>query len=111
MRLDGPAAMTYSIPVQELHMPIQTTYTNARANLADLLDRVAADHEIVVVNRRGKDDVAMIAATELSSLIETAHLLRSPKNAQRLLTALQRARANKGARQSLESLRREVGFE
>jgi antitoxin YefM len=66
---------------------------------------------VVIVNRRGKDDVAIVSAAELSSLIETAHLLRSPKNAQRLLAALQRARANKGARQSLDHLRREVGLD
>jgi antitoxin YefM len=92
-------------------MAIQTTYTHARANLAQLLDEVGANREVVIVNRRGKDDVAMISASELSSLLETAHLLRSPKNAQRLLAALQRARGNKGARQSLESLRREVGLD
>jgi antitoxin YefM len=92
-------------------MAIQTTYTQARANLADLLDEVTLNQEVVIVNRRGKEDVAMVSASELSSLLETAHLLRSPKNAQRLLSALQRARANKGTRESLERLRREVGLE
>jgi antitoxin YefM len=91
-------------------MAIQTTYTQARANLANLLDQVALNQEIVIVNRRGKEDVAMISAAELRSLTETAHLLRSPKNAQRLLAALQRARAGKGARQELEQLRHEVGL-
>lgn len=92
-------------------MAIQTSYTQARANLAELLDEVTLNQEVVIVNRRGKEDVAMVSAAELSSLIETAHLLRSPKNAQRLLAALQRARANKGARDSLERLRRDVGLE
>jgi antitoxin YefM len=87
-------------------MSIQTTYTQARANLARLLDEVGENREVVIVNRRGKDDVAMISAAELTSLVETAHLLRSPKNAQRLLAALQRARANKGARGSIEAIRR-----
>jgi antitoxin YefM len=91
-------------------MTIQTTYSNARANLANLLDEVVLNQEVVIVNRRGKEDVAMISAAELSSLVETAHLMRSPKNAQRLLAALQRARGNKGARQSIEQLRREVGI-
>ena len=92
-------------------MAIQTTYTQARANLANLLDEVTHNQQIVIVNRRGKDDVAMIAASELGSLVETAHLLRSPKNAQRLLAALQRARSNQGARESLERLRSEVGLD
>ncbi len=91
-------------------MAIQTTYTQARAQLAHLLDEVIENQEIVIINRRGKEDVAMVSASELSSLIETAHLLRSPKNAQRLLAALSRARANKGARSSLDRLRREVGL-
>jgi len=92
-------------------MAIQTTYTQARANLANLLDEVTLNQEIVIVNRRGKDDVAMIAASELGSLVETAHLLRSPKNAQRLLTALQRAKSGQGSRQSLQRLRNEVGLD
>jgi antitoxin YefM len=91
-------------------MAIQTTYTQARANLAQLLDEAGSNQEVVIVNRRGKDDVAMIAASELASLLETAHLLRSPKNAQRLLSALSRARANKGPKQSLDHLRRELGL-
>lgn len=92
-------------------MAIQTSYTQARANLAELLDEVTLNQEVVIVNRRGKEDVAMVSAAELSSLVETAHLLRSPKNAQRLLSALQRARANKGPRESLERLRRDIGLE
>jgi antitoxin YefM len=91
-------------------MAIEATYTKVRTQLAHFLDEVIDHRQIVIVNRRGKDDVAMIAAAELSSLVETAHLLRSPKNAQRLLTALQRARANKGARKSLERLKAEVGL-
>jgi antitoxin YefM len=71
-------------------MTIETTYTQARANLARLLDRVIADREIIIIERRDKEAVALIAADELSSLLEVAHLLRSPANAQRLLTALAR---------------------
>lgn len=76
----------------ELLMPHQTTYTKARANLAKLCNQVTADREIVIINRRGAEDVALIAASELSTFLETAHLLRSPKNAQRLLSALNRAK-------------------
>ncbi len=72
-------------------MPVETTYTEARANFARYGDRVAADRETVIIKRRGAPDVALIAADELASLEETAHLLRSPRNAARLLTALSRA--------------------
>jgi len=91
-------------------MAIETTYTQARSNLAHFFDEVVDNREIVIVNRRGKENVALISASELSSLVETAYLLRSPKNAQRLLTALQRARSNRPARSSLEKLKREVGL-
>jgi len=52
----------------------------------------------------------MVPADELMGLIETAHLLRSPKNAQRLLTALQRSQRRKGKPETIEKLRRELGF-
>ena len=90
---------------------IQTTYTNARANLAKLFDEVTLNQEVIIVNRRGKEDIAMISASELNSLVETAHLLRSPKNAKRLLAALQRARKDEGTPQSIINLRKEVGLE
>src|SRR5437867_12665153 len=92
-------------------MPIETTYTYARANLAALCDEAAANREAIIIHRRGADDVALISAAELASLMETAHLLRSPKNAQRLLVALARARQRTVAPQSVEQLRRDVGLD
>jgi len=91
-------------------MPIQTTYTSARANFAKLCDEATTNREIVIINRRGYEDVALIAASELSSLAETAYLLRSPKNAERLLAALRRAKARTIKPQTIEKLRREVGL-
>jgi len=92
-------------------MTIHLTYTNARSSLASLLDRVTRDREIVVIKRRGGEDVAMISAEELASLTETAYLLRSPRNAERLLKALGRALKGEGTPQILDDLRREVNLE
>lgn len=92
-------------------MVTHTTYTQARAKLAALCDAVTADRQIVVIHRRGAEEVALIAAAELDSLMETAHLLRSPENAERLLRALARARDGEGTPQSIEDLRREVGLD
>ena len=89
---------------------METTYTSLRQSLASVLDRVADDHEVVIVVRKGQRKVAMVPADELAGLIETAHLLRSPRNAQRLLAALRRAKGRKGRPEPLEKLRREVGF-
>jgi len=90
---------------------LQTTYTNARANFAGLCNEVTDNREIVVIRRRKGSDVAMIAADELESLVETTHLLRSPKNAERLLAALERALKGKEEPSSLQALRAEVGLE
>ena len=92
-------------------MTIQTTYTQARASLAKLLDQVTHNREVVVIQRRGEEEVALIAASELTSLLETAYLLRSPANAERLLSALGRALKDEGAPLTMEALRREVNFE
>lgn len=88
-----------------------TTYSRARANLARLMDEVVEDREVVVIRRRGAEPVAMIAASELASLQETAHLLRSPANARRLLEALARAEKGSLSPTSVEQLRREVGLD
>jgi antitoxin YefM len=100
-----------AIRLRVCFMAIQATYSAARANLASLLDQVTGNREVVIINRRGEEDVAMVSAAELSSLLETAHLLRSPANARRLLTALRRATAKKLKPQSLARLRQEVGLE
>ncbi len=92
-------------------MTIQTTYTQTRAGLAKLLDIVNHDHEVVVIQCRREEYVAMIAASKLESLMETAYLLRSPANAERLLSALSHALKGEGSTQSLETLKCEVNLE
>lgn len=92
-------------------MAIYTTYSKARNNLAQLCNQVAESREIVLINRKNAEDVALIAASELSSLLETAHLLRSPKNARRLLAALNRAISRSEIPQSIEELKRDIGLE
>lgn len=90
---------------------LKTAYTNARANFAGLCDEVTKNREIVIIGRRSGESVALISADELESLMETAHLLRSPKNAQRLLTALERAVKGEGEATTADELRAELGVE
>ena len=92
-------------------MTIETTYSQAREHLKTLMDRAVNDREVVVVRRRSGGAVAMIAADELQSLMETAHLLRSPKNADRLLAALARARAGDVPPMTVESLAESLALE
>lgn len=89
---------------------VETTYTSLREHLASMMDRVVNDREVVIVRRKRGPKVAMIPADELAGLVETAHLLRSPKNASRLMKALASAKRGKGKGQSLDKLRREMAL-
>ena len=96
---------------------MQTTYTKARENLASLLDQVVDEREIIIIERRNKPNVALIAEDELTSLKETAYLLRSPQNAARLLNALQWSKSKDEQvlepvtiEQAIASLRQELGI-
>ena len=75
------------------------------------MDQVTDDCEVVVITRRGHKKVAMIDADELSSLLETEYLFRSPKNATRLNKAIEGTMAGKGEKISIEELRKEFGAE
>ena len=91
-------------------MPVETTYTSLRQRLASVLKQVAEDQEVVIVRRRSAKDVALVPAEELAGLMETAFLLRSPKNARRLLAALRRAEDRTGRPESVKKLRQEMGL-
>ncbi|MEW6668207.1 MAG: type II toxin-antitoxin system Phd/YefM family antitoxin [Thermodesulfobacteriota bacterium] len=91
-------------------MAIKTSYSNARANFAKLWDEVTENNEVVVIDRRGAEPVALVSASELAGLLETAHLVRSPKNAERLLKALGRARSRSTAPMDVKGLRKEMGL-
>ncbi len=92
-------------------MTIETTYSQAREQLKSLMDRAVDDREVIVVRRRTGGDVAMIAVDELQSLVETAHLLRSEKNEERLLSALLRARSRNITPTTIAHLRKLVGVD
>lgn len=65
------------------------SYSELREKLASVMEQLVANRETVVITRRGHPDVAMLPADELSSLLETVHVLRSPKNAARFFEALE----------------------
>ncbi len=91
-------------------MPVSTTYTKARANLAKLWDQLESDQELAIIERRGHEAMALLPAAEVASLLETVHLLRSPENTKRLLRAIQRALNQQGEVKTLEDLKRELGL-
>ena len=87
------------------------TYSRVRENLAQIWDEIEESRTPVIVARRGHAEMAILPADELRSLEETAHLLRSPANAARLLTELNRSRARKGIPADLTALRKELGLD
>ena len=86
------------------------SYSEARATLAALLDQVTDDQEAVIISRRGKPPVALVALDELESYRETAHLLRTPRNAERLLAALDRAKRGEGVALTVAELQQQVQY-
>lgn len=92
-------------------MATVTTYAYAKSNLKDLCDEAISSREPVIIRRRGRKDVALVSAEELAGLMETAYLLRSPRNSRRLLTALARAQREELPPTSVDELRRALGLE
>ena len=79
-----------------------TSYSDLRRNLAAMLDQVNSDHEPVIITReRGKPAAVLMSIEDFASYEETRHLLRSPKNADRLLQAIVDLDDGKGADRSL----------
>ncbi|MFJ3437090.1 type II toxin-antitoxin system Phd/YefM family antitoxin [Streptomyces cyaneofuscatus] len=77
------------------------TYTESRAKYAETLSAVVDDREEVVVTRAGHEPVVIVALDEYESLKETAYQLRSPQNARRLLTSIDRLESGGGTVQEL----------
>jgi antitoxin YefM len=77
------------------------SYTAARANLAKTLDEVCANHEPVIITRSGQASVVMLSLDDFKALEETAYLLRSPKNARRLLESIAELEEGRGMERKL----------
>lgn len=88
----------------------ETTYTQARQRLASLMDQVTDTREPVLIRRRGREPVALVAADELASWLETAYLLRSPKNARRILEASEQVNRGEGETMDVSELRACLGL-
>ena len=77
------------------------TYTEARENLANTINRVCEDNTPVIITRRRDQAVVMLSFAEYESLQETAHLLRSPANAKRLFNSLDSIKRGKLIRKKI----------
>lgn len=77
------------------------SYTAARQNLAKTMDRVCFDHEPIIITRNNEQSVVMMSLEDYKALEETAYLLRSPKNARRLLESIAQLEGNQGNEREL----------
>ncbi|RAM53209.1 MAG: prevent-host-death protein [Hapalosiphonaceae cyanobacterium JJU2] len=88
-----------------------TSPTDARNDFFNLLDLVVQNHQVYIINRRDCENVALIAESDLVSLVETVYLLRSPANARRLLDAIEESKTGKIQPQTIAELQQELGIE
>lgn len=88
-----------------------TTYTDLRTHLKAYCDEVADSGEPLIIKRRAGADVALVSLEELSGLEETAHLLRSPANARRLLESVRELSSGGGTALTVEELRQKYGLD
>ena len=77
------------------------TYTSARRNLPQTMDKDCDDHAPVIITRKAAKPVVMMSLDDYEALEETAYLLRSPKNARRLLESIVQLEADKGTEREL----------
>lgn len=77
------------------------SYTNARSNLAKTMEKVCEDHDPVIITRRNENSVVMMSLEDYQALEETAYLLRSPKNARRLLESVAQLESGDGTEREL----------
>ena len=77
------------------------TYSQARSNLAKTMDKVCDDHSPIIITRKSQRSVVMISLEDYQALEETAYLLRSPKNARRLLESIVELESGGGTEREL----------
>ncbi|HDN25801.1 MAG TPA: type II toxin-antitoxin system prevent-host-death family antitoxin [Thioploca sp.] len=77
------------------------TFTQANQNLAKTIQQVCDDHVPVIVTRENEPAAVIMSLEDYQSLEETAYLLRSPKNAQRLLASVLQLNSSKGIEKEL----------
>lgn len=88
-----------------------SSYSYVREHLAEVWDEVENSQTPLRIQRRGHQDMVLIPADEVASLEATAHLLRSPKNAARLLSAIARSQGRTTPPVDLAELRRQLGLD
>ncbi len=69
------------------------SYSSLRTNLASTLDKVNDNHKPVLITRQNGKPAVLISLEDFQSYEETAYLMSSPKNAERLNEAINQVEA------------------
>ena len=77
------------------------TYSDTRANLKEVMDRVVRDRTPVVVTRQKAEAVVMVSLSDWNAMEETLHLLSTPANAERLRASVRQLDAGGGVERGL----------
>jgi antitoxin YefM len=77
------------------------SFSDARANLKAVMDRAVADKVAIAITRQKAEGVVIVSESEWASIEETLYLLRSPRNAERLLEAIRGLEAGDGEEHDL----------
>ena len=78
------------------------SYTAARENLAQTMSKVCENHDPVIITRKSSDAVVMLSLEDFEALNETAYLLRTPRNARRLLASIEELESGQGTERALD---------
>ncbi len=102
-----------SIPTRAKHVPYIAhvtglpamldviNFTEARNNLKSVLDKVVDDANVTIIARRDAPNAVVMSLDTYNSIMETAYLLKSPANAQRLARSIEQHRAGEAVEQTL----------
>ncbi len=77
------------------------TYTEAREKLSDIIEKVCEDHDPIIITKRRDKAVVIMSLEDYESLKETSYLLRSPRNARRLLESIKELEEGKGVQKEI----------
>lgn len=77
------------------------TYSDTRARLKEVMDRVVEDHDPAVITRQSGEAVVMVSLADWQAMEETAYLLSSPANAKSLRESIAELNAGKGVERDL----------
>jgi prevent-host-death family protein len=79
-------------------MPETVPFTEAKAHLSELVDKVVREHERFVLTRNGRPAAVLLSPDELESLEETLEILRDPELVESLRESRRAAEAGKRLR-------------